>query len=349
MVFFEIFENLDEEDEILCANGFLTGRTFFQSPQHRARARRMVAKYLNPSCLKKFDEKTSVIPMGIDCDEIDEIRKTRQTGDKIVLNYSGKMYNFVNYEESFKIMDNIFRARNNVKVQVVTPSLSIKHLEPQYSHFEIHYGQNREMFLEKIKNAHIFINNSLWQDFSMTTVEQAYMGLIPILPNTDWAKYIVGEKYPYLFNNVIEAQNYMLMCVDSYEEDYNEIVPELRERIKQMFDSKGIAELLYREMQQAVKDEMEKFEFTATNYDFLKRILEVVPERFTMEHVFNGFQHLSDYNLDIREDKGTNSTSKLLFYRMLKMMGCEDTYESEQPIFIKPKEITPFEKLKVKT
>lgn len=301
----------------------------------------MVAEHLSATNIRLFDERSKVFPLGCDYKELSEIRESNEK-DKSQINvcFISKLYNFISYDVSFSLMEKLYQTGRNIKCQVITPSFSLRNLTPtQEKCFEIHTGCNRPEFLNLAVKNHILLNNSTYQDFSMTTVEALSLGLIGILPNVDWARYIMGDDYPFLFNSNEEALTMLKYCVDNYQEAYDMSVPRTLKRLEENFNIYNISDMILDVLDESLQEDMANSQFPLFGYNLALKVMPALPEKFTMDQFFNLFKSLTDFDIDPRRDLGTNSTSKLLYYRMLKAMGCKDLCDGEQPVMVKPKEL----------
>lgn len=74
-------------------------------------------------------------------------------------------------------------------------------------------------------------------------------------------------------------------------------------------------------LDESLQEDMANSQFPLFGYNLALKVMPALPEKFTMDQFFNLFKSLTDFDIDPRRDLGTNSTSKLLYYRMLKAMG----------------------------
>ena len=331
------------EDEYLMAAGSLVGRTYFQSPHHMEKFRKTIGYHLSPSLMLEFDKRARVIPMGIDLDELTALKEKYwdEKPKTIGISFSRKMYNFIKYEQSLDLLDRCYKSGRNVRVNVITPSSAIKHMPDGFEKYaKVMRGTGRHEFLEvNAKENHVFIVHSPWEDFSMTTVEQLGLGLIGILPNLPWARYLVGDDYPFLFDDNNEALAMLKFCADDYQKAFDMSVPRTIQRIKDMFDMRALSENVYNVLYEAMSEDTHETLFPMFGYEVSKKVIAALPDPFTMDNFFTLYKEVTDYSIDPRNDIGTSSTSKLFYYRLLKAMGCKDDCLTAEPLMHKPEEL----------
>ena len=221
--------NIDDWYEMNEALWRIIAPTIFQSPQQRKVAEVIMRKYFRPKLFDKFRENAKIFPLWIDCDEVEQITKWIKKNDTITVTFSSKLYDWVKYQDSFWTLDKaIITSKWKIDAQIITASWEMSFTRPevqQYQYIKHLCKAWRKEFLEESAKAHIFISNCLYQDFSMTMVEQLYLWLIPVLPDVDWSKYLLPEWYPYLFKTKNEQLAMIQEIAENYEQIRDERVP----------------------------------------------------------------------------------------------------------------------------
>ena len=323
---------IDPIEEALQAVGWTSAPTAFQSPHQAKLALRVAAKHLQPAHVNRMAEQTRVFPLGIDCDDIDQINGTEREGknDQITVNYSHKLFIEQKFLESLTIMDSTFAGGRDVRLQVVTGSSAGKfHMLPRarkFAYMEIHGGQNRHQFLRQMAKAHVFISNSYYEDFSATVAEQIYSGLIPVLADEDWSRYLVGDDYPYLFQSMQEGQAMMRYVVDNYETVRDSVVPGLQQRCREMFDLKTIVPQMIDWITDLHDARMGNLKQASGSLrDVIQQAYEILPDEFGLPDFYAAIKEKAEA-LDVTK-QGTES-------RATSPWLCVDVLRSLHPTLV---------------
>jgi hypothetical protein len=125
---------------------------------------------------------------------------------------------------NFKDVAELFRkqfagsalSKKGVKLRFIVSTHSLGTAESQDFDFVEVQHNNREQFHALLENeAHVAINISRVEDFSMSTYEPMMHGVPVILPDKAWASF-VGDDYPYITNSMVDSY----AIIKSFQEDY---------------------------------------------------------------------------------------------------------------------------------
>lgn len=319
------FKNAQQE-ELLEVFGWLTAPTIFQSDHQLLEAVGVARKYLLPIHVERLKNKSLVYPLGVDCDDIDRINgdisypAVDENDGEVVINYSHKLFMEQKFLDSLKIMDSIFAGGRKVKLQIVTGSSPMKMSmikgARQYKYMDIHGRSNREQFLRLSKQAHVFISNSYYEDFSATVVEQLYSGVIPVLLNKPWSRYLLPEGYPYLFNTPDEGNMMIRYVVDNYKEVADEWRQKIVDKVRNEFDLKVIAVNMYKRLEAEHATAKQQMRSSPSIFELVDDVWNELPETFDVDTICKTVKKLSKH-LDIEKDAESMSTPKWYFTDLL--------------------------------
>jgi len=295
---------VDEVEELLQACGWVSAPCVFQSPHQAKRALGIARLHLKPHHLARMADQMRVFPLGVDCDDIDaqNMSERSQKNDKITVNYSHKLFLEQRFLESLKIMDSTLAGGRQVELQIVTGSSAMKMVmlkkARQYSYIQTYGGMNRSQFLRQMAKAHVFISNSIYEDFSATVVEQLYTGLVPVLIRADWSEYLVPDDYPYLFSNMDEGQAMLRYVVDNLDDVVAEWVPRIQEKVRAEFDLKAIVP----QMVEWIGDMFEARDPHVTDsiVEVLQEAWDSLPDEFDLPMFYDAIPKFSN-TLDVRK------------------------------------------------
>lgn len=301
---------IDPVEELLQAAGWSEAPTIFQSPHQAKRAVRIARKHVQAAHVRRMTEQMQVFPLGIDCDDVDSINLAErdQKYDEITVNYSHKLFIEQKFLESLKIMDSVFAGGRPVRLQIVTGSSAGKmKMLPRarpYEYIDTFGSMNRTAFLKQMARAHVFISNSYWEDFSATVVEQIWTGLIPVLADYDWSRYLVPEGYPYLFRSMEEGQAMLRYVVDNYAVVYETWHSRLVGKVRREFDLKSIVPQMVGWIRR-LHDARELKSASRELRQVVDDAYDVLPDEFDLPMFYEAIRKVADH-LDVTK-QGTES------------------------------------------
>jgi hypothetical protein len=322
--------------------GWVTAPTMYQSPHQLERALEVARRTVKPNYVQELIEQAKVFPLGIDCDDVDEQNMTERDDkyDEITINYSHKLFSEQKFIQSLDIMDSTFAGGRPVQLQIVTGSSEVKMQTFKealpYQYIKTFGRMNRSQFLRQMARAHIFISNSVYEDFSATVVEQMYTGLIPILLRAPWSEYLVPEGYPYLFSSMAEGQGMMRYVVDNYDEVYAEWMPKIQEKIRAEFDLKTVVPEIVEWIQGLHDERISTLPgFTAGTQVLLEQVYQDLPDEFDLEDFYDTVKKFAK-SLDLRKQHlESRATSPWLFVDLLRRLHPELSDTGAVPVRFK--------------
>jgi hypothetical protein len=337
MIIQEKWFKTGQHEELLEVFGWLTAPTIFQSQHQAEEAWEVARKYLKPIHIERLMNQSHVFPLGIDCDGVDAITGEipHASDGEIIINYSHKLFMEQKFLDSLKIMDSVFAGGRKVKLQIVTGSSEMKMSmikgARQYKYMEIHGRSNREEFLKLAKRAHIFISNSYYEDFSATVVEQLQCGLIPVLLDKPWSRYLLPEGYPYLFKNPDEGNMMVRYVADNYEAVVAEWRDKIIAKVKDDFDLKNVAVKMYEFLEAEWRDAKAHMRTSKSIEDLVDAVYADLPAEFDIDDIAKGVKKHSEH-LDIEKDAESMSTPKWYFTDLLMLRHRSELWDTGNEI-----------------
>jgi hypothetical protein len=154
--------------------------------------------------------------------------------------------------------------------------------------------------------AHLFVSNSIYEDFSATVVEQMYTGLVPVLLRAPWSEYLVPDGYPYLFRSMAEGQAMVRYVVDHLEEITAEWVPQIQHKIRRDFDLHSIVPQMVDWIGLLHADRMATMRAASRSLvEVIRQAHGVLPDEFDLPQFYAALSQVAD-NLDVTK-QGTES------------------------------------------
>lgn len=305
-----------QTDELLQAVGWADAPTVFQSDHQAKRALQIARKHVTGAHLRRINEQMRVFPLGIDCADVDALNMAErgQKLDKLTVNYSHKLFVEQKFIESLAIMDSVFAGGRQIDLQVVTGSSEsklkmVKAARP-YAWMTCYGGMNRTAFLRQMARAHVFISNSIYEDFSATVVEQLWTGLVPVLIDKPWSRYLLPADYPFLFRTPEEGRAMLCYVLDHYEQVVDEWVWRIKEKVAAEFDLAAIIPMMLDWMGELNTKRVAEMKAPT---DGLRKLVEAAfqacPDEFGEPEFYEAIKANSE-GLDVNRDVESRSTSR---------------------------------------
>lgn len=326
--------------EMLQACGWVNGPVIFQSDHQAARAITVASRYFKPALVRRLAENSVVFPLGIDCDDVDQqnMEERDQKLPQITINYSHKLFLAQSFLQSFAVMDSVLAGGRNIGLQIVTGSSEIKmsmiEKARKFKHFDFYGSQSRKQFLRQTAKAHIFVSNSVYEDFSATVVEQIYTGLIPVMLDAPWSRYLVGDDYPFLFRDTPHSHAMLRYVVDHYEEIREEWQEKLQTRMKERFDLAHIVPAMADWFQIQHDERIAKLKWGPGLSAVLDLAWEALPEEFDLPMFYKAIS-ANARSVNVTKDNEGMSTSAWLCMDYLQKKYLMEDLGTPQPSYRK--------------
>lgn len=300
--------------EMLESMGWISGPVIFQSDHQAERAVTVARRYFKPAVVQRLIENTKIFPLGIDCDDVDQqnMEERSMKNERITINYSHKLFLAQSFLQSFAVMDKVMAGGRDVGLQIVTGSSQIKmdmiEKARKFKYFDFYGSQSRKQFLRQMAKAHVFVSNSVYEDFSATVVEQIYTGLLPVMLDAPWSRYLVGDDYPYLFKTTPESHGMIRYVVDNYEKVRDEWQEKLQARMKERFDLAHIIPDMADWFQTQHDQRIAKLKWGPGLSQVLDDAWEALPDKFDLPMFYKAIKAVAR-SVDVTKDNEGMSTS----------------------------------------
>jgi len=328
-------------DLVATSTGYMVSDVpVFQSPHQRNRAIEASKTVLNLSRIEDLRKRAKVITQGVDTEELDKVRETATKYPKLTVNYSSKLYLQKKYEDSFEVMDKAYVSGRQIDVQVVTSSSYQKVMGAEgkyskvYKYFKVYERANRDTFLKASVKSHIFLMMADYEDFPMTVLEQLYLGLVGILPDTEWAHYVIGKDYPFLYKSKKQALEMLCYLIDNYDKVAPQIITRNIEYIRNTHTMDRMADNFLSEFKRLHKERLENVQPNTELMEIAEKTLKLMNTVFTMEDYVKEFNRHTEH-AQIGDYQDNFTLNKFKFYTFCQAKGCKDMCDSEDVKFMK--------------
>lgn len=201
-------------------------------------------KIFNWEALKKFHENSTVIPMWVNCDFIDEILKDNVKNSNNTMFYWWRINTAKRVDQTFQEYFYLYAEWSwKYDIEITTWSQFNKTLWNIESVAKLHKNVNREEYLKIACKCHCCLSFSPIESFGVWRLEMLYCWVIIILPDKErvW-NFFWKWQYPFLYKNLDEARFMLRDIMENYEESWKKI-EWIREYIKEKFDIKKISSI----------------------------------------------------------------------------------------------------------
>lgn len=175
----------------------------------------------SPSRVKELDAHIrEALPVKL---ETLKLRKKSPKQDPFNVVFTGRMTGTRNFQEVAELFRKHFAyaiGKGHVKFIVSTQSQALGGIDPgEIDFIEFEYN-NREQFHELLqKRAHVVVNLSTVEDFSLSTYEPLLFGVPVIVPERPWTSFL-GPDYPFRAKDFVSAYALVKLFIEDYAGQY---------------------------------------------------------------------------------------------------------------------------------
>ncbi len=331
--------NTNDLDLAIRSMGYVSSAiSFFDTQLELDTALRAGRRYLSGWALDQLTEKCRLFPCGLSTAKADRARAAvPERAEKFTLFFGGRLNAMKRADMLADIMERFYQSGRDVRVVLCTPkSARFLELRGGMEFAEVHTEMNSEQFLKKACEAHVMLNTSQIEGFSIGLMEQLYLINVVLLPKLEWVRSLLREKYdewPFLYSTKDEA--YTLLCwVFEHWEEARAMVAWLPAWIKENFDTTRCAIDMYDAMDEWVA-ENPTWRFSSDKDELLLRaVYRLKGEQFTIDDFFRFVVQESEvYRPSDLADPRRGKPSRWLLYKWLKANGFRDDIAKPIPMF----------------
>ncbi len=331
--------------------GYANSSTVFLSPNEKAVALENARKCLAPSDVRKIEENSLVLPVGVPCDYIDTLTEDNEKYDKFTLFFGARFNNVKKPDKVIELFGKFLSSGKDVQIKMTTNTAQgkvgflervAKALQKYADVLDVTYQCPREEYLQIARRSHVAIAWSSDEGFPVGFWEQMYLGLPVLFVNRPWAVKQLPDWYPWVFSSTEEAYAMLLYIYENYEQ-VSKDMERMKDFIRENYSSGKIYE--------AVEAELERITNLPRAYMPMKSIKELIKQCFPLVQRLGKVITFDDM-INIMSQVGNSfpkARSKRLghpkfprdydIYRMMLSLGFQDTYKRAVPEFIVPDQL----------
>lgn len=341
--FDENAQTTTETDLVANTLAYLLGWPMFDTWSDYELALRAAKRFLTGTAVKKIMERSVVIYCGINFELIEKIVEDTTKNQKFTVLFGGRINTLKRTDLIFECADQFYKFGRDVRTVICTPSLpkpQATALETEFPQFEFNWSTPKTEFLKRAAKAHVFVNASTNEGFSVGVVEQLYLGLIGVMPARPWVKGLLMEhyeKYPFIWNDRAEMLAKLKWVYENYEEAKQALKP-IQEMIKERYSRKEASHKTYDYIKACVEtqDVGNLHRIGKETGKLMEKTLLLMPKVFSLPAFCTAMANRSEV---IREKDFDNPyrgrPSKWMVYKFLQKLGCKDMVDGAIPWFMK--------------
>ena len=327
------FGFVDEDFWRMQASG-MVGLNVFSNQAHEVRGLDAIRPFLSPSEMRKVET------LGYYFSAFDPVRMDKYFVEKprepITICYAQAMSATFQYADVLEEMDLLYKAGRDVRLLITTSSEDGYKFPKHYEYVEHHGTLPQNEFLKKLHEAHVFI--ALIRDMEMCSsmLEQMYAGQIGVLPDVAWARSMTPPGYPFLYRGKTEMRTMLRHVVENYW-DYEDLVQEVREFIREKFDAQKLCSEFATKLDGLSQDWIESSRGVGKGLMEMLAGLETLGvERITWDELVQFVKKNSVLKLNLNNIKTKGDTvSRWAIHWTMQKLGWVDTCEDPMPVYVR--------------
>lgn len=211
------------EDEVISETaGYLLDYNFFWLEAEKRLAMENARKYLSPSMVKRVKENSLVTACGLDCDAIDAKRANtpERTDKRVCLFFGGRFASQKGFNEVIDLMDHAHQSGRDVRCVCTTPEPDegeIAELRKKHPHIEFYPNCGRDEFHLRMAEGDVFFCFSTVESYGISYWEMLYSGLVGVFVESDFAKEVLPDGYPYVAKSVKDMMPLTMTVINNLE------------------------------------------------------------------------------------------------------------------------------------
>lgn len=331
--------------------GYANSSTVFLSPNEKAVALENARKCLAPSDVRRIEENSLVLPVGVPCDYIDTLTADNEKYDKFTLFFGARFNDVKNPDKVIELFGKFLSSGKDVQIKMTTNTGQVKvgtiervkkALQKYADVLDVTYQCPREEYLQIARRSHVAIAWSSDEGFPVGFWEQMYLGLPVLFVKRPWAVKQLPDWYPWVFSSTEEAYAMLLYIYENYEQ-VSKDMERMKDFIRENYSSGKIHE--------AVEKELERITNLPRVYTSIKSIKELIKQCFPLVQrlgkviTFDDMIHImSQVGKSFPKDRSQRQGNVKFprdydIYRMMLDLGFQDTYKRAVPEFIVPDQL----------
>lgn len=320
--------------------GYVFSYPIFDTAVDMGVAKDAALRYIQPFYVKKTFDRAFVNPCGIGVRDIDEHTKDVKKHEKFTCFFGGRLnWGSKRAPITLGFMDRFFAFGRDVRVIASSPSgesMKTEAFTKKFASLELFPYMPTQDFWRKAKECHVFVSFSKIEGFTVGVVEMLYMGLIGLLPKSDWVKGLLMERYddyPFKHGDETECLAIMRYVYENYEKACAQVAW-LPEFIRERYNCFETNQREYEYMKTIVGKTRQSYLWSPENTRLMEATVAALGDTFSMQDAWEKLVEISrGYSKTGPARRG--QMSRYTFHKWLLSHGYSDTCQEEFPTYVR--------------
>lgn len=329
-----------------CQGYISSEKTFFLSDHNRSDVVSGMTPIYRPSVIQNWLDKCSVIPSGIDTDELDKIyqadRRFHEPGFNVLSVgriISVSYTNFLQWSrllyaaglDAKLIISLSGKLGGPMKKRLAKDGVTFSSDKPYYKLIE---NNNRLAFLKMLRTVHAGIVPMSHLDCPVGVAEALYMGVPLVMPEADYQKTFFPD-YPFVIKpSDRHSLIGHLQFIKDNPKQTQEMIEPWRQHLKETFDAPANIKRLVDELEVTAREPLSRFKTSGAILGFLS---ELTGERYTFDDVVAYLNQSGNMGISIG-DLGIRSSwtyGRGAIHHAMRYSGYVDICDGPEDVFVR--------------
>lgn len=237
------------EQKLGCMLAYATSYAFFNVPGHRTEMAGLLSKWFKPNVVDMIQERHMIVPPALDMKMFDRITEENPKHEKVSL-FCGMRFNTIkNIPFIMDVFSTLYSYGRDIYVCSTTGTEEGRAqnvMVDDRSFFKhLSFSTPRDEYLKQAARCHVFLSASVGETFALHIVEQLLMGLVGVVPDSEWVWQCLPRDYPfkYRYKDKQEAYTVTAWVMDNLEKAREMIRPHV-EWLRKEYSSEHAVEVL---------------------------------------------------------------------------------------------------------
>lgn len=278
-------------------------------------------------------EKGVVIPCGFEPDRIDASLKDMDLtkNERFTCFFGGRLNRGAKRADvMFREYDSFFKFGRDVDITVCSPKEEgwiLDLVKQQYPEIQVLVQTPSDEFKQRAAKAHVFLNTSAHEGFSVGFTEMMYMtkyGTVLLAPRVPWVKGLFKEeydRYPFLYESFDQAKVMLRWVYENYEEAQAK-VKYLGDWTREQYDAKRTNEEHWQHFKkitdQELNPQMIRGLMSKSNVELLMESVDRMGDVFTIPELYDD---MIEHSRAMKAEPRRGQTTKWAVRRYLMNEG----------------------------
>ncbi len=273
--------------------GYVMGWPVFNTEHEKEMALEAASKYLQASLMRKLEKRSIVIACTVAFADLDRAMQRNSRAERFTLVFGGRLNAHKRADKLVRLYDEFYRGGRDVDIVICSPKTEARMEVPSY--MKLYTDLPRSDFLDQIARAHVYLNTSDAEGFSVGFVEQVYTVPVSIVPDKPWVRSLLGdafEHHPFVYRGLEEARAYLRYAYEHFDEAAKRLVA-VKNYLRKRYDNELVASQILMVARDVVSRCQSSVGIGDVQQDLLWRAFNSLPDCFSFHAFWERFKRKS--------------------------------------------------------